>query len=144
MVAYKPYEFNYDHPYYPPGPEYGVRYFKKADRQTPYEHTERKWIRIHNLPDARKKAMWLISHGNVIEARQQWNLPKGTFFVELFKDGGEGRNNKDAGIVVRVHGKYYWKGLNGGYHILNKDGSIETKAVIVPGMPQYKKAYRRF
>ena len=141
MVAYKPYTFKYIES--EPGPEYGVQYFKKADRNTPFNHMTWKWIRIYNLPGARRKALGMIASHQVMEDANVTILPKGTLYVELFKDGGEGLDRKLAGVVVKVHGKYYWKGINGGYHILHTDGTIDPKTVDVPGMPKTRKAVRR-
>ena len=121
-------------------PEYWFEYNHRADKENGYDYGTFYWTRIYNLPDARKKAMWLIAHG-VAVPNNFHRFPKGTVGIIVGNEGRKGKN-REIGAVLRINGEMYWRTVYGGYHKINKDGTIQSKTVSML-LPMNRKAISR-
>lgn len=108
-------------------PEYRVDYITTPTKKEPFNHYTFQWLRIFNLPDARKRAMWLINHNKVVPntvPNYYYPVSRNDFVVELSKDMETG--TKIVGAVIKHNGEFYWTHIRGTYHIINPDGSVRA------------------
>lgn len=110
--------------------EYKFSYFKTPTKKEPEHHWTFEWSRRYSLPEARKKAMYMINRGMVSPNSKTYNSKFAdiAYWVEISKHTTNSHGEKMIGVLVKSGNDFYWKGAQaGGYHRVLPNGTISSK-----------------